>query len=99
LRAAGSKPSGTINLKAIASMKEIGYDLSSHKSKSLDEIPDVVYDYAITMGCGDECPFVNANHHEEWDIPDPRDMNEDEFRRIRKLIEQKVISLLQKFGN
>ena len=96
---AGSKPSGKINPKAIASMKEIGYDLSSHKSKSLDEIPNVVYEYAIMMGCGDECPFVNANNREEWDITDPRDMNENEFREVRKLIEEKVISLLRKLRN
>ena len=96
---AGSKPSGKINPKAIASMKEIGYDLSTYKSKSLNEIPDMIYEYVITMGCGDECPFVKANHHEDWDIPDPRQMNEDEFRQVRNLIEKKVISLLNKMRN
>jgi arsenate reductase len=50
---AGSKPSGVINPKAIASMKELGYDLTTHDSKSLDDIPDIEYDYVITMGCGD----------------------------------------------
>ncbi|HYV90686.1 MAG TPA: arsenate reductase ArsC [Chitinophagales bacterium] len=96
---AGSKPSGVINPKAIASMNEISYDLSTHKSKALTEIPDVVYKYAITMGCGDECPLVNANHRDEWDIPDPREMNEDEFRQVRDQIEKKVISLLDKLRN
>ena len=91
---AGSKPSGKINPKAAAAMKELGYDLSTHHSKPLTEIPDIEYDYAITMGCGDECPFVKARHHEDWDIPDPREMNEEDFRKVRHLIEQKVISLL-----
>ena len=93
---AGSRPSGKINPKAIAAMHELGYDLSSHDSKSLEQIPDVQYEYAITMGCGDECPFVKANHREDWAIPDPRNMNEDEFRQVRDLIEEKVKSLLQK---
>ena len=91
---AGSKPSGKINPKATAAMSELGYDLSTHHSKSLTEIPDIEYDYVITMGCGDECPFVKARHHEDWDIPDPREMNEEDFRNVRNVIEQKVISLL-----
>jgi arsenate reductase len=94
---AGSKPSGVINAKAIVSMKEIGYDLSTHTSKALTEIPNVVYEYVITMGCGDACPFVNACHHEEWEIPDPKEMNENDYRKVRIMIEQKVILLLDSF--
>ena len=93
---AGSKPSGRINPKAIAAMKELGYDLSVHDSKSLDEIPAVEYEYAVTMGCGDACPFVIAKNREDWNIPDPRNMNEDEFRKVRDLIESKVKDLLQR---
>ena len=93
---AGSRPSGRINPKAVAAMKELGYDLSVHDSKSLDEIPKVEYEYAVTMGCGDACPFVNARNRDDWNIPDPRDMNETEFRKVRDLIESKVKELLQK---
>jgi len=91
---AGSKPSGKINPKAIAAMNEIGYDLSRHDSKSLDEIPDVTYDAVITMGCGDACPWVPARYREDWAIPDPRNMNEDDFRVVRNEIESKVKELL-----
>jgi protein-tyrosine-phosphatase len=90
----GSRPSGTVNPKAVASMKEVGYDLSSHKSKSLSEIPDIEYDYVITMGCGDACPFVKAKHREDWGIPDPKDMDEKGFRGVRELIEEKVKELV-----
>jgi arsenate reductase len=93
---AGSRPSGRINPKAIAAMKELGYDLATHDSKSLDEIPNVVYDFAVTMGCGDACPMVNARNREDWNIPDPRDMNEAEFRKVRDMIGSKVKELLQK---
>ena len=61
---AGSKPSGQVHPKAIAAMKELGYDLARHTSKSLSEIPDVEYDVAVTMGCGDECPMVRAKRRE-----------------------------------
>ncbi len=87
---AGSRPSGKINPKAIAAMREIGYDLSRHESKSLSVIPDVEYDFVATMGCGDECPFVRAKQREDWDIPDPKDMPPEEFRKVRDSIEQRV---------
>ncbi len=92
---AGSRPSGKINPKAIAAMKELGYDLTSHDSKSLNDLPDVVFDYAITMGCGDACPYVRAKHRADWNIPDPREMNEVEFRKVRDLIGEKVKQLLK----
>lgn len=91
---AGSRPSGQVNPKAIAAMQEWGYDLSRQQSKSLVEIPEVEYDYAITMGCGDECPLVRAHHREDWGIPDPKHMEADEFRQVRDLIEAKVKALL-----
>jgi arsenate reductase len=92
----GSQPSGKINPKAVAAMKELGYDLTSHISRSLDEIPKIIYEYAITMGCGDECPLVNAVNREDWQVPDPRGMNEAEFREVRDLIGEKVKGLLQR---
>ncbi len=91
---AGSRPSGKVNPKAINAMKELGYDLSVHQSKSLDELPDVVFDYAVTMGCGDACPLVKAKHRIDWSIPDPRDMDEADFRKVRDLIGDKVKELL-----
>lgn len=87
---AGSRPSGKVNPKAIESMREIGYDLSRHQSKSLSEIPDVEFDFVATMGCGDECPFVRAKQREDWDIPDPKEMPPEEFRAVRDLIERRV---------
>ena len=87
---AGSRPSGRVNPRAIESMREIGYDLSVHKSKALSEIPDVEFDFVATMGCGDECPFVRAKQREDWNIPDPKDMPPEEFRAVRDEIEARV---------
>src|SRR5262245_57969966 len=80
---AGSRPSGQVNPKAIASMKERGYELERHQSKSLQDIPEGNYDVAVTMGCGDECPNVRARQQEDWGIPDPKAMPPEEFRRVR----------------
>ncbi|MDX6557018.1 MAG: hypothetical protein QOF72_67 [Blastocatellia bacterium] len=91
---AGSRPSGRINPKAIESMREVGYDLSGHQSKSLSEIPDIEYDFVATMGCGDACPFVRAKQREDWNIPDPKDLPLNRFRTVRDLIEERIVSLL-----
>lgn len=92
---AGSRPSGTINPKAIASMQELGYDLSRHHSKSLDEVKQYApFDAVVTMGCGDACPWMPAKKFVDWEIPDPRDMDPDEFRKVRDLIGEKVKFLL-----
>src|SRR5436190_3406556 len=53
---AGSRPSGKVNPKAVAAMAQVDYDLTVHQSKSLADLPDVDFDAAVTMGCGDECP-------------------------------------------
>jgi arsenate reductase (thioredoxin) len=91
---AGSRPSGAVNERAIESMREIGYDLSTHRSKGLDEIPPGPYDVVVTMGCGDACPWVSAKRREEWDIPDPKQMEMDQFREVRFEIARRVKELL-----
>ncbi len=91
---AGSRPSGKINPKAISAMAELGYDLNTHESKSLDEIPAIQFDYVVTMGCGDACPWVPAVQRIDWQIPDPREMESKAFNEIRDLISEKVKELI-----
>lgn len=90
---AGSHPSGRINPKAVRFMAERGYDLTAHGSKALDAI-DGEFDAVITMGCGDECPWIPATRREDWALPDPRDMDDDGYRDVRDTIEARVKSLL-----
>ena len=91
---AGSRPSGRVNPKAIASMRERGYDLAAHASKSLDDLPPGPFDAVVTMGCGDACPHVPAKRRLDWQIPDPREMEPDAFRAVRDQIEAQVRALL-----
>jgi arsenate reductase len=93
---AGSRPSGIVNPKAIAAMAELGYDLSTHESKSLDDVPHSGYDAVVTMGCGDACPFVEARIHEDWALPDPKHMEPEEFRAVRDEIRRRVEDLLSR---
>jgi len=91
---AGSHPSGLVNPRAIQFMREVGYDLSTHASKPIDHFQGKEIDVAVTMGCGDACPLVRARRREEWQIPDPQDLPDDQFRAVRDLIERKVKELL-----
>jgi arsenate reductase (thioredoxin) len=92
---AGSRPSGRVNPQSVEAMREVGYDLTRHRSKSLGDVPPVVYDAVVGMGCGDEgCPLVRARRREDWDVPDPKGLPPGEFRAVRNLIEQKVKELM-----
>jgi protein-tyrosine-phosphatase len=91
---AGSQPSGVVNPKAIEAMRELGYDLAAHRSESVDDLPPVEFDAAVTMGCGDACPMVSARQRLDWDIPDPKHMKMEEFRKVRDLIGEKVRALI-----
>ena len=93
---AGSKPSGIVNPKAIAAMKELGYDLNKHDSKNLDEVKQYApFDAVITMGCGDACPWMPAKQFIDWQIPDPKNMEPEQFNGVRDLIKKKVQQLLK----
>jgi len=95
---AGSNPSGKVNPKAIVAMQEVGYDLTTHSSKSINDIPDGEYAAAITMGCGDSCPNIAASVKEDWELPDPRDLPPEEFHQVRDAISEKVKDLLSRLA-
>ena len=97
---AGSKPSGIVNPKAIAAMKELDYDLSKHDSKSLDEVKAYApFDVVVTMGCGDACPWMPAKKFIDWQIPDPKNMQPHEFNKVRDFIKEKVTGLIEELKN
>jgi len=91
---AGSRPSGRVDATAAALMREVGIDLSNNRSKGLSELPPVTWDAVVLMGCGEECPSLPAKQRLEWDLPDPKGLPLDEFRRIRDEIGRRVSALL-----
>ncbi|MBU7576975.1 MAG: arsenate reductase ArsC [Flavihumibacter sp.] len=96
---AGSRPSGVVNPKAIAAMKELGYDLTTHDSKSLQEVEQFApFDVVVTMGCGDACPWMPAKEFIDWQIPDPKHMEPAEFNTVRDYIRDQVKALLTKLA-
>jgi protein-tyrosine-phosphatase len=91
---AGSRPSGKVNETALRLMKEKGIDLGQNRSKGLADLPEGSWDYVITMGCGDACPFVPARAKQDWNIPDPKALPDSEFRKVRDRIEEKIQELV-----
>lgn len=90
---AGSRPSGVVNPRAISAMREVGYDLSAHASKGLDDVEEP-FDYVITMGCGEACPYVASERREDWALPDPKDFPPEKFHVVRDEIERRVRRLV-----
>lgn len=96
---AGSKPSGKVNPIAIEVMKEKGIDISSYKSKGFHDLPLKDFDYSVTLGCRDICPFMPADAHIEWDITDPKGKNKEFFKKTASDIEFEVALLIEEIKN
>lgn len=92
---AGTHPAAGVNPDAVAVLKEIGIDISSHRPKLLDDIPYEI-DILIKMGCGVVCPFIPNRYEDDWGLPDPVGQPVEEFRRVRDIIKEKVLELVEK---
>lgn len=91
---AGSRPSGVVNARAIFFMDERGIDLRAQASKGLDDLPAARWDAIVTMGCGDACPSLPARRRLDWDLPDPKHLDDAGFRAVRDRIEALVKDLV-----
>jgi protein-tyrosine-phosphatase len=91
---AGSRPSGEVNRRAVAFMQEQGIDIANHESKGVDDLPALQWDYIVTMGCGDACPALPARHRIDWDLPDPKHLDDNGFRLVRDRIQHEVEMLI-----
>jgi arsenate reductase len=87
---AGSNPSGQVEKMAIKVMQERGIDISDQKSKGFGDLEEKDFDYVVTLGCEDVCPFVPARQRIEWDVADPKGKSIEAFRKTRDEIERRV---------
>jgi len=77
-------------------MQEKRIDISNQKSKGFNVLPYKCFDYVITMGCGDVCPFVPSKERIEWEIEDPKGESKEKYREVRDKIEEKIKKFLKK---
>lgn len=90
---AGNQPAAEIWPTVVEVMREIGIDLAGREPKKLTVEMQLHADWAITMACGDSCPYVPATV-EDWDIPDPAGRPIEDVRAIRDGIQARVRELL-----
>ena len=93
---AGTTPAERVHPEVVETMREKGIDLSNRKPRELDRAAAERADVVVTMGCGDECPYIPGKRYIDWDLPDPKDRPVDEVRRVRDEIERRVELLIQK---
>ncbi|SFB37404.1 arsenate reductase ArsC [Clostridium frigidicarnis] len=93
---AGTELVPNINQDAVRIIKDLhNIDMNlSQKSKLLTDLPEI--DIAIKMGCNVQCPFLPANHVEDWGLEDPTGKDDDEFIKTAKTIEEKVKDLVKR---
>jgi len=95
---AGSRPSGKVNPDAVKVMAEVGIDIAGNQSKGFAELPVKQFDWVVTMGCGDACPLIPAEHRLDWKIDDPKGRDLEFFRKTRDTIGRHVKDLVQKIS-
>ena len=93
-RSAGSRPADAVHPEVIDAMRELGVDLSGHEPRALERADAEWADVVVTMGCGDECPFIPGKRYVDWELDDPGGRPLQEVRRIRDEIEARVDALL-----
>ena len=93
---AGTQPAAQVHPVVVAAMREVGIDLSMAIPQKLTvELADGA-EMLITMGCGEECPFVPGVELEDWPLPDPKGKTIEDARIIRDEIEQRVLELISR---
>jgi len=90
---AGAQPASAVWPGVVEAMREAGLDIAGRKPKKLMREMQLHADWAVTMGCGDACPYVSTSV-EDWDVPDPAGRPIEEVRAIRDDIERRVRELI-----
>jgi arsenate reductase (thioredoxin) len=92
-RSAGTRPGERVHPEVVDAMRELGVDLSDRTPQPLRDDLAQWADVIVTMGCGDECPYIPGKRYIDWDLPDPKGMPLEQVRLIRDEIAQRVQAL------
>jgi arsenate reductase (thioredoxin) len=103
---AGTQPGTQVHPVVVEVMREVGIDISKAKPQKLTSELANGAEMLITMGCGDECPYLPGVQREDWPLPDPKGKDLEEVRairdkiatHIRKLLQEKDVSILERDG-
>ncbi len=93
-RSAGTTPAERVHPEVVEAMRELGIDLSANVPSKLRDDDARWADVVVTMGCGDECPYIPGRRYLDWDLPDPKgrplaevhELRDDIARRVEELV-------------
>jgi arsenate reductase (thioredoxin) len=97
-RSAGTAPADAVHPEVVEVMREAGIDLAGRRPQKLTREMAEWADVVVTMGCGDECPYIPGRRYLDWDLPDPSGQPLDAVRDTRDEIRRKVESLAHELG-
>ena len=95
---AGTTPAERVHPEVVTVMGELGVDLSDRTPQLLTRDLADQADVVVTMGCGDECPYIPGKRYIDWDLPDPKGRSLDEVRAIRDDVGRLVRKLIADLG-
>jgi arsenate reductase len=95
---AGTDPAAHVHPEVLAVMREVGIDLAQAKPRNLTDALVQDASLLITMGCGEQCPYVPGLRREDWALPDPKGLPLPKVREIRDTIERQVADLIAQEG-
>ena len=93
-RSSGTTPGDRIHPEVVEAMRELGVDLSEKRPRKLKRADAEWADVVVTMGCGDECPYIPGKRYVDWDLPDPKGRPLEEVRATRDEIAARIEALL-----
>jgi arsenate reductase (thioredoxin) len=94
-RSAGTTPADRVHPEVVEVMRELGIDLAEREPRLLTRELAEQADVVVTMGCGDECPYIPGRRYLDWDLEDPKDRPLDEVRATRDDIGRRVRELVE----
>jgi len=92
-RSAGTTPAERVHPEVVEAMAELGFDLSGRVPRRLTQEDAEWADVVVTMGCGDECPYIPGRRYLDWELDDPRGRPIEEVRATRDEIERRIVEL------
>jgi arsenate reductase len=93
-RSAGTTPAERVHPEVVEAMAELGVDLSDRTPRRLSHADAEWADVVVTMGCGDECPYLPGKRYLDWELPDPKGRPVADVRATRDEIERRVEGLI-----
>ncbi len=97
-RSAGTTPGERVHPEVVEAMREVGLDVADRVPQRLTDELSQWADVVVTMGCGDECPYIPGKRYIDWDLPDPKGRPVEEVRAIRDDIAGRVRELVEELS-